>query len=126
MIRRHLILAALLAGLAAPALAVTGITMADTSLGKVLADANGMTLYTYDPDTPGTSTCYGGCATNWPPLIAPAGSVAEGDYGLTTRTDGALQWTYGGKPLYLWIKDSKPGDVTGDGVGGVWHIIKAN
>ncbi len=123
MIRKHLILAAVLAGFAFPALADTGIMAADTSLGKVLADANGMTLYTYDPDTDGTSTCYGGCATNWPPLLAPAGAVAEGNYGLTTRTDGTMQWTYDGKPLYLWIKDTKPGDVTGDGVGGKWHVI---
>lgn len=71
MIRRHLVIAALLAGLAAPALAETGITMADTSLGRVLADAHGMTLYTYDPDAPGTSNCYDGCATNWPLLLAP-------------------------------------------------------
>ncbi|PKP69098.1 MAG: hypothetical protein CVT82_12630 [Alphaproteobacteria bacterium HGW-Alphaproteobacteria-4] len=123
MIRRHLILAAVLTGLAAPALAETGIISADTSLGKVLVDANGMTLYTYDPDTPGTSVCYNQCAVNWPPLLAPAGAVPEGSFGLTTRTDGAMQWTYDGKPLYLWIKDTKPGDVTGDGVGGVWHVI---
>ncbi|MDP1668073.1 hypothetical protein [Phaeovulum sp.] len=126
MIRRHLIVAAALAGFAGPAFADTGITMADTSLGMVLADANGMTLYTYDPDTGGMSACYNNCAVNWPPLIAPAGSAPEGAYGLTTRTDGAMQWTYDGKPLYLWIKDTKPGDVTGDGVGGVWHVIKAN
>lgn len=41
------------------------------------------------------------------------------------RTDGTMQWAYEGKPLYLWTKDTKPGDVTGDGVGGVWHVIMA-
>lgn len=126
MIRNPFVLAAVLAGLSAPVLADTGITMADTSLGSVLVDAQGMTLYIYDPDTGGMSACYDQCAVNWPPLLAPAGAVAEGEFGLTARTDGTMQWTHGGMPLYLWIKDTKPGDVTGDGVGGVWHVIKAN
>ncbi len=126
MTRKITILAALLASLAAPALAETGIGSADTSLGKVLVDANGMTLYSYDADAGGMSACYDTCAANWPPLLAPAGAMAEGTFGLTTRTDGAMQWTYAGKPLYLWVKDTKPGDVTGDGVGGVWHILKTN
>jgi predicted lipoprotein with Yx(FWY)xxD motif len=107
-----------------PALAVTGIVEADTSAGKVLTDAKGMTLYTFDKDEGGKSACYDKCAVNWPPLIAPADAKAEGKYGLTERTDGAMQWTYDGKPLYLWIKDAKPGDVTGDGVNDVWHIAK--
>jgi len=126
MIGKHLVLAGFLAVFAAPALAQSGIMTADTSLGKVLADANGMTLYTYDADADGMSACYDGCAASWPPLLAAEGAVAEGDYGLTTRTDGTVQWTYMGKPLYLWVRDSAPGDVTGDGVGGVWHVIMAN
>ena len=92
----------------------------------VLTDANGMTLYTFDKDEGGMSACYDDCAVNWPPLIAAADAVAEGEYGLVDRTDGTKQWTYDGKPLYLWVKDTKPGEMTGDGVNGVWHTAKAD
>lgn len=88
---------------------------------EVLTDANGMTLYTFDKDTAGVSNCYDKCAENWPPLFADAGAAAEGEFTLVTRTDGTVMWAYDGKPLYLWIKDEKPGDTTGDGVNGVWH-----
>ena len=106
------------------AFADTGIMEADTAMGKVFTDAKGMTLYTFDKDADGKSACYDKCAVNWPPLIAPAGAAAEGDFGLTERTDGSMQWTSDGKPLYLWIKDTKPGDTTGDGVNNVWHVAK--
>ena len=108
----------------AAALADTGIKTGDSAIGPVLTDANGMTLYTFDKDEGGTSACYDKCAVNWPPLVAPAGAEAEDDYGLIERTDGTKQWTYYGKPLYLWIKDAAPGDVTGDGVNEVWHVAK--
>ena len=88
---------------------------------EVLTDANGMTLYTYDKDTAGVSNCYDACANNWPPLFAADGAAADGEFTLVTRTDGKAMWAYDGKPLYLWVKDQKPGDTTGDGVGGVWH-----
>lgn len=88
---------------------------------QVLTDANGMTLYTFDKDTAGVSNCYDQCAVNWPPLFADAGAAAEGEFTLVTRTDGTTMWAYDGKPLYLWVKDTKPGDTTGDGVGEVWH-----
>lgn len=88
---------------------------------EVLTDANGMTLYTFDKDTAGVSNCYDKCAENWPPLFADTGAAAEGEFTLVTRTDGTVMWAYDGKPLYLWIKDKKPGDTTGDGVNGVWH-----
>lgn len=87
---------------------------------------NGMTLYTFDKDEGGVSACYDKCAENWPPLLAAADAKAEGEYGLTDRTDGSKQWTYDGKPLYLWVKDQKPGDMTGDGVNDVWHTAKAD
>lgn len=89
--------------------------------GGVLTDSRGMTLYTYDKDEAGTSNCYDDCATNWPPLTADENAQPEGDFTLVERTDGTKQWAYKGEPLYLWIKDGQPGDVTGDGVGGVWH-----
>ncbi len=92
-----------------------------TDAGEVLTDAKGMTLYTYDEDGDGVSNCYDKCAVNWPPLMADSGAMADGDYALVERKDGSKQWAYKGMPLYLWIKDGKPGDMTGDGVGGVWH-----
>jgi predicted lipoprotein with Yx(FWY)xxD motif len=97
----------------------------DTSLGKVWTDDKGMTLYTFDKDGPGVSNCYDQCAVNWPPLMAAAGAMAEGEWTIVERKDGTKMWAYEGHPLYLWIKDTKPGDVTGDGVGGVWHAATA-
>ena len=88
---------------------------------EVLTDANGMTLYTYDKDTAGVSNCYDKCAVNWPPLMVSADAKAEGDFTIVDRTDGTKMWAYKGMPLYLWVKDTKPGDTTGDGVGEVWH-----
>ena len=96
--------------------------MADTSKGKALVDAKGMTLYTFDRDAAGKSACNGQCAQNWPPLIADASASASGDWSVVTRDDGAKQWAYKGKPLYTWVKDTKPGEVTGDGVNNVWHV----
>lgn len=114
--------AAVLALMAAgPALAEPPIHDAN----GILTDTKGMTLYTFDMDKDGVSACYDACAANWPPLLAEAGAKAEGDFGLTARKDGAMQWTYYGMPLYLWVKDAKPGDTTGDGVKGVWHSAMA-
>jgi len=95
---------------------------ADTSKGKALVDDKGMTLYIFDRDSSGKSNCNGQCATNWPPLQAATDAKASGDWTVVTRDDGGKQWAYKGKPLYLWNKDTKPGDVTGDGVNSVWHI----
>ncbi len=93
----------------------------------MLVGPNGMTLYTFDKDTAGSgkSVCNGPCAKNWPPLMAGANSpMASGDYSVITRDDGGKQWALKGKPLYYWIKDTKPGDKTGDGFNGVWRIVK--
>ena len=121
----------ILLGAAALALSVGGafaedyvggaIKTMDIGGKMVLTGANDMTLYTYDKDTAGVTNCYDKCAVNWPPAIADAGAVAEGDFTLVDRTDGTKMWAYDGKPLYFWIKDAKPGDTTGDGVGEVWH-----
>jgi predicted lipoprotein with Yx(FWY)xxD motif len=97
-------------------------TTADTSKGKALVDSKGMTLYVFDRDAAGKSNCNGACATNWPPFAAGPDGKASGDWTLVTRDDGSRQWAYKGKPLYDFSKDTKPGDVTGDGVNGVWHI----
>lgn len=94
--------------------------------GGILTNSAGMTLYTFDRD-PGDaskSACNGQCATNWPPLMAGAADTSRGDWAVVMRDDGSKQWAYKGKPLYLWIKDAKPGDTTGDGVNSVWHTAR--
>lgn len=95
-----------------------------TAMGPVLTDAKGMTLYVFDKDAGGKSTCNAACATNWPPLMADANAKPTGKYTVITRDDGAKQWAYDGKPLYTWAKDAKAGDTTGDGVNSVWHVAK--
>jgi predicted lipoprotein with Yx(FWY)xxD motif len=90
----------------------------------LLADAKGMTLYTYDKDAPGKSNCNGPCAATWPPLAATASDKPSGKWTIVTRDDGSLQWAYDGKPLYGWKNDKAPGDTTGDGVGGTWHTAR--
>jgi predicted lipoprotein with Yx(FWY)xxD motif len=99
-----------------------GVQVAD----GVLTDKAGMTLYTFDKDpaNAGKSVCNGGCARNWPPLMASSGATTGGDWSIVTRDDGTKQWAYAGKPLYRWIKDQKPGDKTGDGFRGVWHVAR--
>jgi predicted lipoprotein with Yx(FWY)xxD motif len=94
-----------------------------TSMGNVLADPNGMTLYTFDKDTPGKSACTGECAVHWPPMKAAADAKATGGLTVITRDDGTKQWADDGKPLYTFMKDKKPGDVMGDSIPG-WHAVK--
>lgn len=102
------------------------LSKTDASSGAYMADFAGMTLYIFDKDTQGVSNCYNGCATTWPPYISGAalqGNLPE-NITLVTRTDGSKQFAWKGMPLYYYAKDTKVGDVTGDGVGGVWHLIK--
>jgi predicted lipoprotein with Yx(FWY)xxD motif len=89
----------------------------------VLVGANDMTLYTFDKDEQGVkSNCYDQCAANWPPLLVPADTQVSGEWTLMDRTDTDQKIVaYDGWPLYFWVKDTKPGDTTGDGVGEVWH-----
>ncbi|HUN29194.1 MAG TPA: hypothetical protein VMV65_05280 [Alphaproteobacteria bacterium] len=90
----------------------------------VLVDQHGMTLYTFAKDTAGTSNCIGTCADIWPPLLAPSGSTASGKFSIITRKDGEKQWAYDGKPLYLFAKDTAPGQEKGNGVKGLWAVVK--
>lgn len=83
-----------------------------------------MSLYTYARDKPGVSTCYDDCARNWPPVILDAGAKLGENYSLIKRKDGRMQAAYKGRPLYMFIGDKKPGDINGDGVGGVWRLAK--
>ncbi len=95
----------------------------DTKLGKVLTDSKGMTRYIFDKDAPGKSNCKGKCAKAWPPFMAGADAKASGKFSIITRDDGSKQWAYDNRPLYSWFKDKKPGDVTGDGIKDVWHVV---
>ena len=92
----------------------------------VLVGPNGMSLYTFIKDASGSgkSVCNAACATNWPPLMAPEAAAPRGAYTVVTRDDGKKQWAYKGSPLYYWVKDTKAGDKTGDGVGGNWNIAR--
>lgn len=99
-----------------------------SSLGSFLVDSKGLTLYLYTKDSPNTSVCYGGCASYWPPLLTSDAPVAGTGVtasllGTTKRTDGSLQVTYNGWPLYYYISDKAAGDVTGENVQGVWFVV---
>jgi predicted lipoprotein with Yx(FWY)xxD motif len=122
---RQLLLGCAALALASSALAAgepVGIKVSD----GMLTNTAGMTLYTFDNDPAGAgkSVCNGPCAANWPPVMAAADAKPSGDYTIVTRDDGAKQWAYKGKPLYLWVKDQKPGDKTGDGFNKVWQVAK--
>lgn len=92
----------------------------------IMTNSAGMTLYTFDKDVTGSgrSVCNGQCATSWPPLMAGATDQSGGDWTVVTRDDGSKQWAWLGRPLYLWAKDQKPGDMTGDGFNKVWHVVR--
>jgi predicted lipoprotein with Yx(FWY)xxD motif len=114
------------------AVLIVGLAFAGTALaqapakktGGMMTNNAGMTLYAFDKDAGGKSACNGPCAGNWPPLMAGSDAKASGDWSIITRDDGSKQWAYKGKPLYQWSKDKKPGDMTGDGFNGIWHVVK--
>ena len=119
---------------AAPASAVTGINLAESSeLGQFLTDQNGMALYLFLPDAQGASTCYDDCATNWPPVTVEStdalptlgAGLDQALLGTVERDDGTLQVTYNGWPLYYYIGDMEPGVTNGQGLGGNWFIVNA-
>ena len=102
-----------------------------TKLGRILVDARGRTLYLFEKDKGATSSCDGACASVWPPLTtggkAKAGpGVTAAKLGVTKRTDGRTELTYGGHPLYTYAGDQKPGDVQGQGLdqfGAEWYVL---
>jgi len=97
---------------------------APRTIGRVVTTVAGATLYTFDGDQNGESSCYDDCAKHWPPLIALSTAKAHWRMSLTRRTDGQQQWVYDGKPLYTYVNDTMPGDVNGDNVGNVWHVVR--
>lgn len=109
------------------------VALGGTDLGEVLVGPDGRTLYMFDPDAQGDSTCYDQCATAWPPLTLDDGvepAAGEGVdaalLGTTERTDGTTQVTYDGWPLYYWAQDAAPGDATGQAVNDVWWVLDAS
>jgi len=114
--------------------AATGSTIAvatNAKLGQILVDGKGMTVYLFVVDTGTASTCYTSCAAAWPPVLttgapqAGAGATAS-LLGTTTRTDGNIEVTYAGHPLYYFVRDKAAGDTTGQGIngfGGLWWVM---
>ena len=108
----------------------TVMVATNATLGQILVDAKGMTLYTYAKDTVNASNCSGACATNWPPLTVAAGVTptagpgVQGSLGVIQRADGTYQVTIDGMPLYYFAKDTKPGDANGQGVASVWYVVQ--
>ena len=104
------------------------VAVASGALGSYLTGENGLTLYTFKPDSANTSTCSGDCATNWPPFAVTATDTLKPGAGisgkLTTfaRADGTLQVAYNGAPLYYFAGDSAAGDANGQGLGDKWYV----
>jgi predicted lipoprotein with Yx(FWY)xxD motif len=111
----------------------TKVKLATSSLGRILVDSKGITLYDFVKDKGTTSVCYGACAALWPPLITHGKPVAGPGVrasllGTTKRKDGKLEVTYGGHPLYYFVTDRKSGQTTGQGVnqfGSPWWVLSA-
>ena len=109
------------------------VSTATTSLGRVLVDGRGHTLYLFGKDRNGKSACSGACAVAWPPLIATAkpragAGGAASRLGTTRRADGRLQVTYNHHPVYTFVKDTKKGQTNGEGLtafGGTWDALSA-
>lgn len=117
-----------------PSAAATGTSIAvasNSKLGQILVDGKGITVYLFVKDTGTSSTCYTTCAQIWPPVLttgapqAGAGATAS-LLGTTMRTDGTVEVTYAGHPLYYFVQDKQAGDATGqgvDGFGGLWWVL---
>jgi len=113
--------------------ATTGakVTSSSSTLGRILVDARGRTLYLFEKDRRGRSNCAGTCAAYWPPLLTrgkpTAGpGVRRSLLGVTRRADRSSQVTYAGHPLYLFVQDTRPGQIAGQGAqlfGGGWYVV---
>jgi len=109
--------------------APTADSLKTASIGgvRVLTNAKGFTLYSFAPDTPTTSRCNGTCAQNWPPVQGPVTAAGvTGTFGTITRSDGSVQATFDGHPLYTFVGDTAPGQNKGNGLnasGGLWYEV---
>jgi len=120
-----------LAGFAGASTLATSVGATQSNLGTILVDGHGRSLYVFDRDRGGKSSCYGGCAGEWPPLIASAKPHAKPGVkaallGRTKRHDGRWQATYKGHPLYTFSGDTSKGQTNGEGLddfGGWWYLV---
>ena len=111
-----------------PAAAAASTVKTATIAGvTVLTNSQGFTLYSFAPDTSTTSKCNGTCAQNWPPVTGPVTAASvTGTFGTIKRSDGSVQATFDGHPLYAFVGDTAPGQAKGNGLnaaGGLWHEI---
>jgi len=119
---------------AATPAASTTVAVGKTNLGRILVDARGRSLYLFEQDKGMASTCYGACASIWPPLTVSgspkaADGIAASKLGTTRRKDGKAEVTYNGHPLYYYAGDQKPGDTTGEGLnqfGAPWDVLSTS
>jgi predicted lipoprotein with Yx(FWY)xxD motif len=105
------------------------LSAVDSDLGEIVVDSAGMTVYYFANDEPGSgeSACTDDCLAAWPPVHADSEDVevdgVTAEVGTITGNDGELQVTLDGRPLYLYVEDAEPGDVTGQGVNDVWWVV---
>jgi predicted lipoprotein with Yx(FWY)xxD motif len=113
------------------AAAATKVGIANSPLGRIVVDGKGSTLYLFEKDKGHVSTCYGGCASIWPPVtikgkLAAGDGVLAGNLGTTKRKDGKVELTYDGHPLYYYAGDVKRGDTNGEALdqfGAEWYVL---
>jgi predicted lipoprotein with Yx(FWY)xxD motif len=106
------------------------LALSPTSLGKVLADGRGRTLYLFESDRSRTSTCYGACTLSWRPFVSSAKPLAGAGLkasliSTSKRKDGRMQVVYAGHPLYFFLHDASAGQMKGEGMGGSWFAVSA-
>jgi predicted lipoprotein with Yx(FWY)xxD motif len=110
------------------------MSLGHTSVGMVLVDSNGMTVYDFHKDKGTTSSCYGACEQAWPPVTTEGeptvgNGASASKLGTTKRKDGTMQVTYAGHPLYTFVEDKKPGEAHGNDTsafGAQWYALKGN
>lgn len=107
----------------------TPLGVAETDLGEIVVDAEGMVVYYFTNDEPdsGVSACEGGCLEAWPPVLSdsetPEAEGVTGELGTIETPDGELQVTINGMPIYYFAEDEAPGDTNGQGVNEVWYVV---
>lgn len=103
------------------------VKLGTSSLGEILVDGDGKTLYLFKKDTGSTSACTGACTNAWPPLlgssVTPGAGLDSGDFATITRDDGTTQITFYGHPLYRYAADETAGETTGQGLNGNWYVV---
>jgi predicted lipoprotein with Yx(FWY)xxD motif len=121
-------------GTPAPPATSATVDLRSTPLGQILVDGSGRSLYLFEADKAGMSSCYGDCASVWPPLLTSGAPVAgsglnQSLLGTTTRKDGSVEVVYNGHPLYYFVSDKRAGDTTGQAItsfGADWFVLSAS